>query len=177
QALRCVEYRLPKTYILRAPAYLLAMSLRYGLMGAAASRFLEQFAETPSERRRIADLAHGWAEMVEEHVRQVTRHRLPFAANPSVGTTVGLLADQPVSAALRLGPSCPDLDRLLTVSSDEFARLYRKPILAGVSLLRRWKTTQEFRRLAQMSIHFAINFHERRQAGLDEVPEIALIGE
>src|SRR5437868_3125289 len=96
QALLCTEYRVPAVGMLRAPAYLLGIALRYGLIGAAATHHLLIHSDDDDEERGVINLAQGWPEIVEEHVRQTLRHKLPFHADPSVPAIIGQLAYLPV---------------------------------------------------------------------------------
>lgn len=177
QALRCVEYRLPKISVLRAPAYLLSVALRYGLTGAAATYHLLLSASDVEDEVRVVTLSQAWPDMVTEHVRQSMRHRLPFQTDLFVAESVGQLSYQPISNALRLIRLGSSLDQALAVAADVFAREYRKIVVSGAPLLKRGKLRHEFCTISENSVAFALNFFDRRQAELEEVPEIALIGE
>ena len=177
QALLCAEYRVPAKGDLRAPAYLLGVALRYGLFGAAVTHHLLITSADDIDERNVIRLAQGWPETVEEHVRQTLRHKLPFHADPSVPAIVGQLAYLPVGVTLRLFRfGCP-LEQILTAASEQFAVDYCRVVSGGVPWLRRAKNAQEFSTMSQKSVAFALNFFDRRQADLEELPEIALIGE
>ncbi len=177
QALRCAEYRVPAMGSLRAPAYLLGLALRYGLIGAAATHDLLLSTADDDEERGAIALAQAWPEIVEEHVLQCVRHKLPFHADQGVPAIVGQLAYQPVGVTLRLFRyGCP-LEQMLNAAAEQFAIDYRKVLLANVPLLRRAKIKREFCTMSEKSIAFALHFFDRRQAELEELPEIALIGE
>ena len=68
QALKCVEYRIPKEPALKRPGTLLSLGLRYGLMGAAAAHYLIM-TSTETESEELGELFFSWPGMVEDHVR------------------------------------------------------------------------------------------------------------
>ncbi len=176
QALYCAEYRMPRAIGLRPSANLLALALRYGLVGAAATQHL-LLSVGSEEERGVFSFAQGWPEMVEEHARQFMVNRLPFNASPSVPPLIGQLAYQPVGVTLRLYRHFCPLDRCLEAAAEQFAIDHKKALIAGVPLFQRRKVLKAFREVSRESIRFARNFFERRQFDLEEVPEIALLGE
>src|SRR5438874_13833042 len=67
QALRCVQFRLPKMPGLTPASYLYAMSLRYGLVGAAGSHYVLELADLREEREVRFLLQQYWPRLVESH--------------------------------------------------------------------------------------------------------------
>src|SRR5438034_9056524 len=94
QALRCVQYRLPRADGYRSPGYVLALGMRYGLIGVAACHHLLVTSEE-FEESRILSVIGGWPDLVEDHARWEMVHRLPFPAPPSLPHLVGRIASLP----------------------------------------------------------------------------------
>lgn len=176
QALRCVEYRMPPLGALRKQGYVLTLGLRYGLMGIAATYHLLETANGDEERFVLAS-TRSWPRIVEEHVRFELMNRIPFSVDIAFPVTVSRSAERPLRIAL------PLLQRLCPLESclHESAEQYISENSFGIKLhwpwLKRRAAVREFRRYAQESLTFALHFFERRQYELDEVPEIALLGE
>lgn len=177
EALHCVEYRVPEMGSLRGSSYLLGLALRYGLVGAAAAHYVLLSTGNEEEEQEVLGLAQSWPEMVEEHMRHFVRHRLPFNADPTVPSIVGQLAYQPVGVSLRLFHFCCPLDQTLLAAADQYAVDYRRVLVGNCSLFQRRKIRREFYTMSAKSVGFALHFFERRQAELEELPEIALLGE
>ena len=177
QALYCVEPRSRSMGTLGGPAYLLALSLRYGLIGAAATQHILMSTSTREEEKWAYELAARWPEMVEEHMRHFVRYRLPFHVDYRVPAVMGELSYQPVSTTLSLFNSCYPLERSLSAAAAQFAEDQKKAILKGVPFFKRRGVLSEFNQVSARSVLFALNFFSRREQDLDEVPEIALLGE
>lgn len=177
QGLLCVEHRSRTMGMLQGPAYLVALALRYGLIGAAATHHVLLSTGNKEEERWAFELALRWPEMVEEHLRQFVRYRLPFHVDHRVPRISGDLAFQPVSTALRLYHNCYPLDRSLRAAAAQFAQDHQKMILKGVPWHKKRRVMAEFNEVAEQSVRYALNFFERREVDLEEVPEIVLLGE
>ena len=176
QALKCVEYRLPRNVRLRRPGAILALGLRYGLMGAAAAHYLI-LTSNESESEELAELFFAWPGMVEDHVRWEVQQRLPFHSSEAMPTLLGRLAKKPLQIHLSQHPELVPLSRCLEIVVEEYSREHDSTIVAGWPLFARRKARKLFDALSAQSKEFAIRFYERRECGIDEVPEIALIGD
>jgi hypothetical protein len=176
QALKCVEYRLPRDAALRRPGALLALGLRYGLMGAAAAHFLI-LSSTEAEAEELGPLLYSWPSMVEDHVRWDVQHRLPYSSSEAMPVLVGRLAKKPLQIHLSQHPELVPVDRCLEIAVEEYAREHVATIVAGWPLLSRGKARRAFRKSCDESLAYANRFYERREWGIDEIPEIALIGD
>lgn len=176
QALRCVEYRIPRHTGLRRPGDVLALGLRYGLMGASAAHFLI-LTSTESESEELGDLFSTWPTMVEDHVRWEIRHRLAFPTSDAMPMLLGRLAKRPLQIHLSQHPELVALNRCLEIAVEEFSREHDSSIVAGWPLFGRRKARRQFETVSRESLDYAIRFYERRECGIDEIPEIALIGD
>jgi len=176
-ALQCVEFRVPTQGGLKSPAYLLSVALRYGLVGAAATHHLLLEADSETEVQQILDAAARWPDMVEEHLVQFVAAKLPVAISPQMPYMIGRLSYRPLSAAISEFEFFTPIGHTLRAIATRFSKDYRRAMFVRCPLWQRRKTLAEFSTLSEKSVYYAINFFERRQASLDEVAEIALIGE
>lgn len=176
QALRCVEFRLPKSVGLRGPGFLLALAVRYGMIGMAAGHHLLITADEDEEERIFATL-EGWPMLVEDHVRWELMHRLPFAADSNFASLVGNISWLPLRAYFPLYRRMCPLSRSLDLVGRAIVEENRAMIVEGWPWLKRRLAIRSFAELLNESERYAMHFFERRQADIDEVREIALIGE
>ena len=176
QAVRCVEYRLPAISELRKQGYVLTLGLRYGLVAIAATFHLLETASSEDERL-VLNSTKSWPRIVEDHVRFELLNRIPFPVDLAFPIAVSRCAERPLRIAL------PLLHRLCPLETclEEATERYISENIYGIRMnwpwYRRRAAVREFRRHAQESLTFALHFFERRQYDLDEVPEIALLGE
>ena len=176
-ALRCVEYRIPKPGDLRTPAYLLSVARRYGLVGAAATHHLLLDARDEDEMQDVLDSAGCFPDMVEEHLVQFVERKLPVLMVPEAPYMIGRIAYRPLSVAIASFDQFIPIDVSLRRMSINFGRENRRAMYVGTPLLRRRRTLAEFQLVAEKSLFYALNFFERRQADLEEVAQIAMIGD
>jgi hypothetical protein len=176
QALRCVEYRLPSPKGYRPPGYVFALGVRYGLMGMAASHHLLITADD-FEEPGVVRMMDSWPNLVEDHVRWDMMERLPFSDGSNVPHLIGRISALPFAAYLPLYRRICPLNLALELVSEAIAEENKGMIYEGWSWFKRKAAMRLFKQTLQESACFAMNFFERRQADLDEVPEIALIGE
>jgi hypothetical protein len=176
QAVRCVEYRLPKPTHLRKQGYVLALGLRYGLMAIAATFHLLETASSEDERFVLSS-TRSWPRIVEDHVRFELLSRVPFQVDLIFPNAVSRCAERPLRIALPMLKQLSPLETCL----EESAKKYISENMYGIKMNWPWyhkrAAVREFRRQTQESLTFALHFFERRQYDLDEVPEIALLGE
>ncbi len=176
QALRCVEYRLPNHGHLRKQGYVLTLGLRYGLTAIAATFHLLETANGEDEQL-ILGSTKSWGRLVEDHVRFEIINRVPFRVDLAFPIAVSRCAERSMRIAL------PMVRRLCPLESclQETAEQYINENIYGVKMNWPWykrrAAVREFRLHTQESLSYAHNFFERRQVDLDEVPEIAMLGE
>ena len=175
-ALRCVEFRIPKVADHRRYGYLHSLALRYGLVGIASIHSLLESTEA-RERRGILERLPVWNDMVEEHVKWEVIARLPIEINNSTPAWVARHASDSLQTYLPLQRQHCAIDDCLRLASQEYAKLHSHQIGSEWSLFKRRHSLQIFEKTAAESVDFATNFFGRRQNGLEEVAEIALIGE
>lgn len=176
QALRCVEYRTASLTELRPRGFLLALGLRYGLMGIASVQHLLELA-SPDEERTVYEAAVNWSQVVADHIRHSSFHRLPPGSDVETADHVGRLAQLPLQSAIPLLRRHSPLAVCLGVATSDYLASHRQDIRHGWGWLRTRHGEQLFGDLAATSQMMAMNFSERRKADLDEVREIALLGE
>jgi len=176
QALRCVTHRLPQRYNLRRTGYAFALGLRYGLIGAATSHHLLTQCEA-AEEHDVLGLVHHWPAMVEEHVRWAVIPRLPFQPSAAFPSLVGRLAYRPLQAYLALYRRLCPLEQALQIASDIYIQDHPSAAYEGWPWWARAKAMRRFREAGEDSVRFAKLFYERRQSDLEEVAEIAVLGE
>jgi hypothetical protein len=176
QALRCVQFRVGPLRALRPQGFALALGLRYGLVGTAAVYHLLQNA-APDEERLVLESSVAWSQVVADHLRHGAAGNLPDEADPDLADRVGRLAQLPVQSGIPLlRRECP-LEVSLSVASEDFVESHRRDVRQGWGWFRAGYGERLFRELAEDSQRMAMNFYERRQYDLDEVREIALLGE
>ena len=176
QGLRCVQHRLPNRYAFRPNAYTCALALRYGLVGAAAAYYALEMADL-HEERDLKNVFVYWPLMVADHFRQEVHYRLPHTPDGVSAGMVGKLAGAPLRISLALRRQFLPLPKVMEIATEVFYRDNKPELLSDVFILQRPRTARLFRDAAQESTHFAMHFFERRRAALEEVSEIALLGE
>jgi hypothetical protein len=147
------------------------------LIGAAATHHLLLTADDETEVQQVLDAVARWPDMVEEHLVQFAAIKLPIPISAATPYMIGRLSYRPLSAAIGEFETVRPLRETLGVISARFTKDCRRAMFVGCPLWRRRKTLAEFSSTSEKSVFYAINFFERRQACLDEVAEIALIGE
>ncbi|MGV3615864.1 MAG: hypothetical protein ACO1SV_11065 [Fimbriimonas sp.] len=176
QALRCVEFRIAPLRQLRPRGFTLGLGLRYGLVGTAAVHHLLQGA-TPEEERAVLESAIGWSQVVTDHIQHMAIGRLPMEVQTDVADHIGRLAQLPVHSAVPLlRRHCP-LEVCLQIGVDDFIQSHRQDIRQGWGWFKGRSGERLFADLAAASMTVATNFHARRSFDLEEVREIALLGE
>lgn len=176
QALRCVEYRVPLPGDLKETGYLLAVALRYGLMGAAALHHLLLSTDDENEMD-VLERAKCWRQMVNRHFRTNLRYKLPFEIEPSLTDSLGTLSILPIQVSISLYRRLCPAETCLSTASHEFVAHHRDGVRKGWGWTGKRHADRAFQETAETSVRLACSFFQRRQHGLDEVPEIALLGE
>jgi len=176
QALRCVTYRLPQRYDLRRTGYAFALGLRYGLIGAATSHHLLVNCEA-TEEHQVLGLVHHWPAMVEEHVRWAVIPRLPFQPSPAFPSLVGRLAYRPLQSYLALYRRLCPLEQALHIATEIYVQDHPSAAHEGWPWWARAKAVRRYREASEDSIRFTQRFFDRQELDLEEVAEIAILGE
>ncbi len=176
QALRCVEYRMPPTDHMKRSCYACALGLWYGLAGVAATHHLFLSSEN-DEEFAVRAMAEAWGSLVEEHFRWSVAARFPFDSPFDLPELMGRMALEPIYEYLPMYRRLYPLDLALPQVATDFLHHHVSTARDGWSWLRRSKASSCFKGIANRSVKYALNFFERQQAGLEEVPEIALLDE
>ncbi len=176
QALRCVEFRIPHGGRFKQRGYVHALALRYGLIGVAATHHLFLSCQA-NEQCEVVEMIDGWSGLVDEHVRLDLADRVAFPQSCSSAREIGRLAREPLFDYLPLYHRLYPLEIALMKTAEDFLERHRQEEWAGWSIFKRRQAVTAFRACAIESVTFARNFFERRQLGLQELPEIALLGE
>jgi hypothetical protein len=176
QALRCVQFRTPKQGTMKRQAYVHAIALRYGLIGAAACHHL-LLSSGDEDEGVILDAMAGWPLIVEKHFRWESMDSLPFLSSPLLPTVLGNQAYQPLVGYLHGYKRLMPLEDCLRFACESYIYDNIEDIRSGWNWFQMLKPIREFRKVADESIHFALAFFERRQLDLEEVREIAILGE
>lgn len=177
QALRCVEFRVPAPLCLERSGHMLALSLRYGLVGVAAFHHLLIHSFDDEEELEAMTAMEAWGDVVEDHVRWEVRPRLAMNVSDDLPEMVGRFAQESLGALVPLYRRLYPLERSLELLAAKFITDHRPSIERSWNPLVRRRRAAAFRHLAADSVYFACGFFDRRQDDLQEVPEIALIGE
>ncbi|HVL38374.1 MAG TPA: hypothetical protein VM328_03185 [Fimbriimonadaceae bacterium] len=176
QALRCVQYRVPKQASFFERPYEVVLGLRYGLIGVAAAHQVLLTAERPEEAS-LAGYLSEWPDRVEEHVRGRVLPILNQPVRDAFPIMVGEYANKPMQSYFALQSKLFPFEYYLEIVLSLFEKAHGIEIVEGVPLLRRRSARSRFHEQARLSLHYALRFLERREADLDEVPAIALLGE
>ncbi|MEZ0325241.1 MAG: hypothetical protein ACAH95_05000 [Fimbriimonas sp.] len=176
QALRCVEYRLPKKDGFRPRAYLAALALRYGLMGAAATHYLLESTDSCDEPY-VLESVMAWPKLIADHVSIEVGRRLGHDDSYEATLLLARWSRRPLQVTVPLYRRCYPLEVCLQAAIEDFSQEFEGPISEGSRLWNKRRAVQRFMDEAAQSARYALNFFDRRQHGLEEVPEIALLDE
>jgi len=176
QGLRCVQYRPPNHFGLKPRAYSCALGLRYGLIGAAAASYSLEIAD-PVDERDLQSVFRYWPLMVAEHFKTEMSFRVAPQLDELAPATIARLSSGPIKLCLALRKQFLPLTRVLEIGAEVFHRDHRSDVTADHWLFGKTHAEKLFRDASAESIRFANCFFERQRAGLDEVSEIALLGE
>ncbi len=176
QALKCVEFRLPVRFGFGPEALQFALGLRYGLVGVAAAHYLLLSSPGCEEQEVLRNLrTYGY--LVEDHVRRDVVRRLPHPTDLAYPQRVGQLAREPLMAYIPLYRRLCPLELSVNLVQDDFSQTYKGQIVSQANFFGRRALYRAFQSASWESTAFAMSFFERRQADLEEVREIALLGE
>ncbi len=157
-------------------AYTHALGLRYGLVGTAAAFYALETADSQDERD-LRNLFQQWPVMVAEHFQKEVAYRLPYDPDEETSLLVGKLAGTPIRLGLALRRQFLPLQRVLEIASDRYHGYHKSDIVSDTWLLGRPRARKDFKLATDESIQFALMFFDRRRCGLEELSEIALLGE
>jgi hypothetical protein len=176
QATICVEYRLASLASFPPAAYAHALGLRYGLAGMAAAHHLLLSADPREESRLESDLM-SWQDAVAEHVRFEVAEKLPFETLAAFPTVVGRFANEPIYSYLTQHRRLLPFEYYLEIAVKEYEDSHRNYAAKGWPWWKRGAGRRLFHEESRRSLAYAEAFFRRRESGLEEVPEIALLGE
>lgn len=173
QALKCVEYRLPKEQDRKGAPFAYTLALRYGLIvGVAALNTLAQPGglnrDSLIRECRYSVWQHSFFELPNK-----LAEAMPAQLQNRVHIIAAEIADQLVTLTLK----GLELRFSLLLALHFFERKHRGEILKGTPYFLRLSQMRSVRATNMKSLGYALNFLARRRACLDEVPEIALLDE
>jgi len=174
QALKCVEYRLPNRYRLSGSSLAATLGLRYGLVACATAHHL-LMSDQPVSERAVKQELSTLCNHISAHLEMLPRdfrNRLIGHEKLVVSTTMDVLNLYVPQYRWLFA-----LDLSLSMIVDQFTQSHKCAISPRWRLFGRWQVRREFHTAANESYAFALAFYERRIANLEEVPEIALLGE
>jgi hypothetical protein len=176
QALRCVAFRLPLDVPMSSAMVEGVLGLRYGLIGATAvfpmlQEGFDRQGDVPTY------LATEFPAAVERHLLQEVdanlRKRGILVSSERIRDMVAFCMNVFLNAVERK----MSLPNALAETADAFAEHYNRTIARGVPLWQRPGLKQKLDDQAKHTLRFCGNFFQRRLHDLEEVPEIALLGE
>jgi hypothetical protein len=176
QAMRCVQYRIPRLYSLRPIAFAHALGLRYGLIGMAACHHLMVSADPREEELLESDFL-SWQDLVAEHVRFDVVATLPFDCLVAFPSVIGRFAAEPIYSYMTAQTHLLPFEYYLEIALKEYDTEHRRPAVKAWPWYLRRRGLREYHAANRDSLAFAQHFFERREADLEEVPEIVLLGE
>ncbi|HSI72412.1 MAG TPA: hypothetical protein VK934_04485 [Fimbriimonas sp.] len=176
QALRCAEYRLPKREGYKAHGYLAAAALRYGLIGSAATYHLLTSTDSCDEPYLLESII-SWPRMVEESLKLELGRRLPLDEEPLSLMLLSRWSRRPLEVLMPMQRRFCPLEMCLESAVDDFVTEFTEPIQEGWTWWSRRRALRHFCQDASHSVRYALNFFERRNLDLEELPEIALLDE
>jgi hypothetical protein len=176
QALKCVQYRVPQPDNFRSKGYLLSLALRYGLLGSAMAHHLLLLCDADEEQPALDAIA-TWPQAVERHAAWHLYERLAVYGEPEMPVLVARWSRRPLQIAVPLYRRMYPLEVCLEMASDDFMTQHSDGIREDWPLWHKARAMSDFADEARQSVMYAMNFFERRSLGLEELPEIALLGE
>ena len=176
QALNCAEHRIPGDLRLRQPAFALAWGIRYGLLGAAATH--ELFATTDeSDIGAVRRATKDWEHLVDTHVRLNMMRRIPVGRPRVDQEQVARYSDETFHEYLSGYCRGCSLHVCLEGVIHKVTSRYHTEVTRDWPWYRSPRARRIFSASNLESLRFALLFFDRRKAHLEEVPEIALLGE
>jgi hypothetical protein len=154
----------------------LTVCLRFGILGIGASHYVLKRASN-SERISLLSELRRFGTMIREHLEENRiseySHQISPGCSRQAQEIYGELFDRYVTLSNLNGP----LDLVLSILVEEFVQKHSAQCGKRLILFRNRRLERAFDVQAQRSLQFALNFVERRSYDLEELPEIALIGE
>ena len=157
-------------------AFELALGLRYGLVGVAGAHHVVLSADA-EELEALPGALAVWSDLVEEHARETVEPKLRAETRDAFSIIVADYAQKPLSAYLALQQQLYPFEYYLEIVLSLFLKSHRGLVVKGVPFLKRPAARNHFHETSRSSLGFAVRFFERREADLEEVPEIVLLGE
>jgi hypothetical protein len=176
QALYCVRYRVAPLRELRPTAFIHALALRYGLLGAAAVCYSVE-PEHPAETVYAYEWSSEYGPLVSSHLRQELLHRFPLKVPSDRCVEIARLAHEALIDALPSPENGIDFAAISSAALDRHLARYSADIRREWPFWKAGYGEARFMQHAYASQRYAVAFLERRRAGLSEVSEIALLDE
>ncbi|RYG45451.1 hypothetical protein EON79_12625 [bacterium] len=176
QALACAAYRVPSADKTPTEVWLAASALRYGLFGCAAAHALLIGAGSDDEVW-ILDHLGEIGDTVAEHYMSHVMSRAPVGIDLTSAWRVGEMAQLVADDYAPLGRRMTGVNVALRLASESFGQTRDRAIFASLPWWRRKDARRRYEALVDESLALAEKFYERRILDLDEVREIALLGE
>jgi hypothetical protein len=176
EGLHCVQFRIPKLYTLHPMGFAHALGLRYGLIGMAACHHLMLSAD-PREESELESNMLGWQDVVAEHVRFEVTPSLPFQTLVAFPAVIGSFAIEPIYCYLAQQLRLLPFEYYLEIALSEYETEHRVHATRGCPFWRKRRAGKAFHAANRESLRFASHFLERREAEVEEVPQIVLLGE
>lgn len=176
QALTCAELRYPRPSKLPSHLFDLAVGLRYALIGIAAAHFVLLECD-PGDKRSVVAQMSGFGGMIRASVEQEgclhPHRRLSEGAEDATSAIFDRLFERYLDL---ISLYCP-IDLVLSILIEEFGQAHAKKMRRRGWPFPSRSLRRSFDLESQQTLKFAICFFERRKFDVEEVPEIALLGE
>ncbi|RYG39183.1 hypothetical protein EON81_01625 [bacterium] len=176
QALVSASYRVPTAESVPTEVWLAATALRYGLFGCASAHALLIEAGSDDEVW-ILDHLGEIGQTVADHYLEHVLPRAPQGVDMTSAWRVGEMAQLVADDFAPLGRRVPSVDVALRLATESFGQTRDQSIFSSLPWWRRRDAHRKYNALVDESLVFAENFYGRRLLDLDEVREIALLGE
>lgn len=176
QALICVRYRIAPLRSMRPTGFVHAMGLRYGLLGAAAVAYSTERSH-PLDSMRAYEWSSGFRDLVQKEIVANTWPHFPITVRRRHIPQVAEIAQEVLHDALPLPLIPPDPARSLSGAVDRHMARHLREIRREWGFWKAEAGEEEFMAHAIASEAFALAFLNRQRHGLEEVAEIALLGE
>jgi hypothetical protein len=176
QALTCAEFRFPRGHRMPTVATDLTVALRFVLLGIGASHFVLRQAPRSENDRLVSELRY-FGTMIAEQLELDRISNFACKISPDCPQKAreiyGELFDRYIFLSKLNGP----LDLVLSILVEEFVNAHLQEFGRKFFVFRNLSLERAFDQEAQKSLRYTVNFVERRKLDLEELAEIALIGE
>lgn len=176
QALDGASFHVPWSEASSAESWLALVGLRYGLFTCAAFHALLADAQSDDEIWVLDSLTEVAGPVAEHFTKHVLPHA-PAGIDPSSAWRAGEMAQLVTDDYAPLFHRVPGLELALGLTTESFCEARMRSVLATYPVWQRLAAKKRFQGAVHASLRFAQSHYERRLLDLQEVPEIALLGE